>query len=414
MPKADSPTGFKPLKETALFSPFKLGPLDLEHRIVQAPLTRMRATKEEDGVFVPKELHVEYYSQRASKGGLQLTEATDIAKYASGYPGVPGVFSDSQIAGWKKVTDAVHAKGGYIFCQLWHTGRASPPSFRAGAPTVSSSDVPMEGSWLDGVACADHPPKPLTVEEIEGLTKTWAEAAKKAVGAGFDGIEIHGANGYLLDQFLHDNVNKRTDQYGGSIEGRSRFPLEVIQACSKAIGADRVGIRLSPYNYFQNTKDSNPNDHWEYLCEKIASLPQGERPAYVHMVEPRFDEVLDEQAKMDALAAYTTQGGKGVEAEATVKVKGNTLVNFRNILKKGGVKFIAAGGFNRDNAAPKVESGDADLVIFGRWFIANPDLPKRLAEGLELNQYDRDTFYGADPPQKGYTDYPFHVQTVAA
>ena len=131
-------------------------------------------------------------------------------------------------------------------------------------------------------------------------------------------------------------------------------------------------------------------------------------------VEPRFDEVLDEQAKMDALAAYTTQGGKGVEAEATVKVKGNTLVNFRNILRKGGVKFIAAGGFNRDNATPKVESGDADLIIFGRWFIANPDLPKRLAEGLELNQYDRDTFYGADPPQKGYTDYPFHVQTVAA
>jgi len=131
-------------------------------------------------------------------------------------------------------------------------------------------------------------------------------------------------------------------------------------------------------------------------------------------VEPRFDEVLDEQAKMDALAAYTTQGGKGVEAEATVKVKGNTLVNFRNILRKGGVKFIAAGGFNRDNATPKVESGDADLIIFGRWFIANPDLPKRLAEGLELNQYDRDTFYGADPPQKGYTDYPFHAQTAAA
>jgi 2,4-dienoyl-CoA reductase-like NADH-dependent reductase (Old Yellow Enzyme family) len=272
----------------------------------------------------------------------------------------------------------------------------------------------MEGNWLDGVACADHPPKPLTVEEIQDLTKTWAEAAKKAVEAGFDGIEIHGANGYLLDQFLHDNVNRRTDQYGGSIEGRSRFPLEVIQACSKAIGADRVGIRLSPYNYFQNTKDSNPNEHWEYLCEKIASLPEGEKPAYVHMVEPRFDEVLDEQAKMDALAAYTTKGGKGVEAEATVKVKGNTLVNFRNILQKGGVKFIAAGGFDRNNAAPKVESGDADLIIFGRWFIANPDLPKRLAEGLELNQYDRNTFYGADPPQKGYTDYPFYAQTMSA
>jgi 2,4-dienoyl-CoA reductase-like NADH-dependent reductase (Old Yellow Enzyme family) len=141
----------------------------------------------------------------------------------------------------------------------------------------------MEGSWLDGVACADHPPKPLTVEEIHGVTATWAEAAKKAIEAGFDGIEIHGANGYLLDQFLHDNVNKRTDLYGGSVEGRSRFPLEVIQACSKAIGAGRVGIRLSPYNYFQNTKDSNPSEHWEYLCKKIATLPAEERPAYVHM-----------------------------------------------------------------------------------------------------------------------------------
>ncbi|KAH4110348.1 hypothetical protein HBH70_121970 [Parastagonospora nodorum] len=413
MPKADSPSGFQPLKETALFSPFKLGAVNLEHRVVQAPLTRMRAVKESDGVFVPKDLHVKYYEQRASKGGLQLTEATDISHYASGYPGCPGVFSDSQLSGWKKVTDAVHVKGGYIFCQLWHTGRASPPSFRAGAPTVSSSDVPMEGSWLDGVACADHPPKPLTVDEIQGLVKAWGEAAKKARSAGFDGIEIHGANGYLLDQFLHDNVNKRTDAYGGSIEGRSRFPLEVIQECAKQIGADRVGIRLSPYNYFQNTKDSNPNAHWEYLCDKIASLPQDVRPAYVHMVEPRFDEVLDEQAKMDALAAYTSSAG--VEAEATVKAKGgNSLTRFRQVLSKGGVKFIAAGGFNRDNAAPKVQSGDADLIIFGRWFIANPDLPKRLAEGLELNAYDRNTFYGADPPEKGYVDYPFCEQTVAA
>ncbi|KAL6703055.1 hypothetical protein ACN47E_010262 [Coniothyrium glycines] len=414
MPKADSPAGFKPLKETSLFSPFKLGPLTLEHRIVQAPLTRMRASKESDGIFVPNELFVEYYGQRATKGGLQLTEATDIAHYASGYPGVPGVFSESQIAGWKKVTDAVHAKGGYIFVQLWHTGRASPPSFRAGAPTVSSSDIPMEGNWIDGVACADHPPKPLTVEEIQHWTKAWGEAAKKAIEAGFDGIEIHAANGYLLDQFLHDNVNKRTDQYGGSIEGRTRFPLEVIKECTKAIGADRVGIRLTPYNYFQNTKDSDPNTHWEYLCEKIASLPQDERPVYVHMVEPRFDEVLDEQAKLDALATYTSKGSAGVEAEATVKPKGSTLVTFRRILARGGVAFIAAGGFNRDNAAPKVEAGDADLIIFGRWFIANPDLPRRLADGLELNQYDRSTFYGADPPQKGYTDYPFYTEATAA
>ncbi|CAI6331448.1 unnamed protein product [Periconia digitata] len=407
MPKADTPPGFKPLKETALFTPFQLGPLKLEHRIVQAPLTRMRSTKESDGVTVPNDLVAEYYSQRASKGGLQLTEATDIFKYAGNYPGAPGLFTDSQVAAWKKVTDGVHAKGGYIFSQLWHTGRATPPSWRNGQQTVSSSNVPMTGKWMDGVSCEENPPRSLSIEEIHDITKQWGVAAKRAIEAGFDGIEIHGANGYLLDQFLHDNVNTRTDEYGGSIEGRAKFPLEVIKECSKAIGAGRVGIRLSPYNYFQDTKDSNPNKHWDALCEMIAALPENERPAYVHMVEPRFDEELDEQKKMDALSAYTSTAG--VEAEATIKPKHNTLNNFRNILRKSGIKFIAAGGFNRDNAVPKLDSNDADLIIFGRWFIANPDLPRRLAEGLELNAYDRDTFYGADPPQKGYTDYPVAV-----
>ncbi|KAF2636578.1 FMN-linked oxidoreductase [Massarina eburnea CBS 473.64] len=406
MPKADSPPGYRPLKDTSLFTPFKLGAITLDHRIVQAPLTRMRATKEADGVTVPNDLNVEYYTQRANKGGLQLTEATDIAKYAANYPGAPGLFTDSQVAAWKKITDGVHAKGGFIFSQLWHTGRASPPSYRGGAQTVSASEHPMTGKWLDGENCEDHPPRALTADEIHEITKQWGVAAKRAIEAGFDGIEIHAANGYLLDQFLHDNVNTRTDEYGGSIEKRVRFPLEVVQECAKAIGGEKVGIRLSPYNYFQDTKDSSPNEHWEYLCEKIAGLPENERPVYVHMVEPRFDEVLDEQKKMDALSAYTSSKS-GVEAEATIKSKTNTLNNFRNILAKGGVKFVAAGGFDRDNSVPKLDAGDADLIIFGRWFIANPDLPKRLAEGLELNAYDRDTFYGASPPSKGYVDYPF-------
>jgi 2,4-dienoyl-CoA reductase-like NADH-dependent reductase (Old Yellow Enzyme family) len=283
MPKADTPPGFKPLKDTVLFTPWKLGHLNLEHRIVQAPLTRMRSTKEEDAVTVPNDLNVEYYSQRATKGGLQLTEATDIHKYAGGYPGAPGIFTASQIAGWKKVTDAVHAKGGYIFCQLWHTGRASPKSFRGGQQAWSSSDIPMNGNYLDGTSCAENPPRPMTVDEIYATAKEWGAAAKRALEAGFDGVEIHGANGYLLDQFLHDNVNKRTDEYGGSIKNRTRFPLEVISETCKAIGADKVGIRLSPFNYFQDTKDSAPIEHWSYLCDKIASLPESERPAYVHM-----------------------------------------------------------------------------------------------------------------------------------
>lgn len=180
--------------------------------------------------------------------------------------------------------------------------------------------------------------------------------------------------------------------------------MEVIRAVCDAIGSHRVGIRLSPYNYFQDTKDSDPNAHWAHLCESIASLPKEQRPAYVHSVEPRFDEVLDEKAKMDALSAYNSD--KGVEAEATRKV-GHSLVPFRKILAKADVKFFAAGAYTRDNAVPKLEADDADAIVMGRWFIANPDLPRRLADGLPLTKYDRSTFYGATPPQKGYTDYAF-------
>lgn len=220
------------------------------------------------------------------------------------------------------------------------------------------------------------------------------------------------ANGYLLEQFLHDNVNKRTDAYGGSVENRCRFPLEVVQAVTTAVGADKVGIRLSPYNYFQDTRDSNPNAHWAYLCNQLATLPAENRVSYVHMVEPRFDEVLDEQKKMDALATYSKNAAEGVEAEVTAKGGVNSLIPFQRILAKGGVKFLSAGAFNRDNAEAKVASGDADAIVMGRWFISNPDLPKRLAEGLPLNAYDRSTFYGGNA--KGYTDYPFFEEKSSA
>ncbi|KAJ5408355.1 hypothetical protein N7509_002238 [Penicillium cosmopolitanum] len=374
-----------------LFQPLRLGALSLSHRVVQAPCTRMRSTKESEGVFVPNDLNVEYYSQRASAGGFMLTEATPISRYAAGYPGVPGIFTKSQIAGWKKVTDAVHAKGAYIYCQLWHVGRATVPSFIDGKQAVSSSDIPISGNGLDGTEYAALPPRPITVDEIQELVKEYAAAAKRAIEAGFDGVEVHGANGYLLDQFLHDNVNKRTDDYGGSIENRSRIVLEVLKSVAGAIGADRTGIRLSPYNYFQDTKDSNPNSHWLGLCSLIASLPNESRPSYVHMVEPRFDEVLDEEAKIGSLANDKP-----------------SLDVFRPTLKKGGIAFLAAGNFNAENAGPKLVTDGADAVVFGRWFIANPDLPRRLKEGLPLNPYDRTTFYGADPAEKGYTDYAFY------
>ncbi|KAG2421291.1 hypothetical protein HFD88_005265 [Aspergillus terreus] len=379
----------------SLFQPLRLGAVTLQHRVVQAPCTRMRSTKESDGVFVPNDLNVEYYGQRASAGGLMLTEATPISRYAAGYPGVPGIFTQSQIAGWKKVTDAVHAKGAFIFCQLWHVGRATVPSFLDGKQSVSSSSIPISGKALDGTEYAASPPKPLTAAEIEEVVQEYAAAAKRAMEAGFDGVEIHGANGYLLDQFLHDNVNTRTDEYGGSIKNRSRIVLDVIKAVTAAIGADRVGIRLSPYNYFQDTRDSDPQAHWLVLCSLIAALPVDSRPSYVHMVEPRFDEVLDEQAKMSSLPEGTAASKPSLDP-------------FRPVLKKGGIAFLTAGNFNAGNAGPKLVEDGADAIVFGRLFISNPDLPRRLQEKLPLNEYDRATFYGADPPEKGYTDYPFY------
>ncbi|KAJ5913531.1 hypothetical protein N7504_002414 [Penicillium tannophilum] len=374
-----------------LFQPLQLGAFSLQHRVVQAPCTRMRGTKESDGVFVPNDLMVEYYSQRASAGGLMITEGTPISRLAAGYPGVAGIFTPSQIAGWKKVTDAVHAKGGFILCQLWHVGRATCPSFLGGVQPIGASDIPISGNAMDGTAYAASPPRPMTVEDIQDIVKEHGAAAKRAMEAGFDGVEIHAANGYLLDQFLHDNVNNRTDDYGGSIEKRSRLIIETIKEVTAAVGADRVGIRLSPYNYFQDTRDSSPNTNWFALCSTIASLPAESKPTYVHMVEPRFDEVLDESAKIDSLC-----------------VEKPSLDVFRPVLKKGSVAFLAAGNFNTENAGPKILNDGADAVVFGRYFISNPDLPKRLKEGLPLNKYDRTTFYGADPAEKGYTDYPFY------
>jgi len=349
---------------------------------------------------------VEYYSQRASKGGFLLTEATPISRFAAGYPGVPGIFTQGQIASWKKVTDAVHAKGGFIYCQLWHVGRATVPSLLDGKDAVSSSDIPIKGKALTGEEYSATPPKAMTVEHIKAEVEEYAAAAKRAIEAGFDGVEIHAANGYLLDQFLHDNVNIRTDAYGGSIENRVRFPLEVIKAVTSAIGAERTGIRVSPFNYYQDTKDSDPMAHWAYLCEQIAALPTENRLAYVHSVEPRFDEVLTESQKFESLGAgkiTVKTAGAGASSDAP----SYSLTPFRKIVQKAGIKFLAAGHYNRDNALAPLEKDELDAVVFGKWFIANPDLPKRLAEGLPLNQYDRKTFYGADPPSKGYVDYPF-------
>lgn len=262
-----------------LFDPLQAGDLSLPNRVVLAPLTRTRA----GAGRVPNSLNADYYAQRAS-AGLILSEATSVDPMGVGYPDTPGIWSDAQVAGWQTVTRAVHAGGGRIMLQLWHVGRVSHPDHLDGRLPVAPSAIAPDGHV--SLLRPQRPyvtPRALEASEIPAIVEAYRKGAENAKRAGFDGVEIHGANGYLLEQFLHDNINDRTDAYGGSVENRCRFAMEVVEAVAAAIGADRTGIRLSPYNYFQGTKDSNPNEHWAYLCERLASLPEANRPAFVHM-----------------------------------------------------------------------------------------------------------------------------------
>lgn len=366
------------MPSSPLFQPVSLGALPLQHRVVMAPLTRMRATRPGDA---PHALNAEYYGQRASKGGLIVTEATDISEQARGYPGAPGIYSPEQIAGWRAVTDAVHAKGGVIVVQLWHTGRVSHTSMQpGGALPVSSSARPVTGMGHMDANLNPVPfetPRALERDEIPGIVESFAQAVRNAREAGFDGVELHSANGYLLDQFLQDNVNVRTDRYGGLVENRAHLLLEVVDACAAAWSADRIGVRLSPWGKFNDMGDSDPGALFDYVGRELGTRGL----AYLHVVEPRADQSSDVNAidhdAPDAAARVKAAFGAGV---------------------------ISAGGYVQDTAAAAIEEGRADVVAFGRLFIANPDLPERLRRNAPLNRYDRSTFYGGDA--KGYTDYP--------
>lgn len=360
-----------------LFQPTRLGALDLAHRVVMAPLTRMRSRQPGD---VPRALNAEYYGQRASKGGLIITEATDIAEQARGYPGAPGVYSAEQIEGWRQVTEAVHAKGGLIVLQIWHTGRVSHSSMQpGGAVPVAPSAVAAPGEHMDaaGNPVPFETPRALREDEIPGIIALFRQAAENAKAAGFDGVEVHSANGYLLDQFLQDGTNKREDRYGGPVENRARLLLEVVDAVSEVLRADRVGVRLSPWGKFGGMRDSDPGALFDHVTAELGTRGL----AYLHVVEPRADQNSDTNAldpnAPDAASRFKARFGGAV---------------------------IAAGGFTRDTAAKAVASGAADAVAFGRLFIANPDLPERFRRGAALNRYDRSTFYGGDA--RGYTDYP--------
>jgi N-ethylmaleimide reductase len=366
---------------STLFSPIKIGSYQLSHRVVMAPLTRMRS----DPGDIPSDLMVEYYSQRASKGGLIISEATPVSIRGYGYAGAPGIYSDRQLEGWRRVTDAVHAKGGRIFLQLWHVGRQSHTDLQPnGEPPVAPSAIAAEGYAYTGQGEVPFSmPRALALEEIPGIIEEFRAGADRALRAGFDGVEIHGANGYLPDQFLQDGTNKRTDEYGGSIENRARFLLEVTQAAISVWGADRVGVRIAPSGTYGSMSDSNPAATFGYVVTELDRLGI----AYLHVVEPRI---------------------KGIEEIA----KGQAPIAAQHLRRKFSRTLIAAGGFTGESAAAIVAAGDADLVAFGRQFISNPDLPERIRRDLPLSRYDRSTFYGGDG--RGYIDYPTHADLAPA
>ncbi|TAQ91364.1 hypothetical protein B7494_g280 [Chlorociboria aeruginascens] len=360
-----------------LFTPLKVGANTLQHRVVMAPLTRHRA----DDDHVPLPMVAEYYSQRASvRGTLLISEATLISPRAGGYENVPGIWSAAQIQSWKKVTDAVHQKQSFIYLQLWNLGRAASPAVLEpeGFKVVGASAIPID---------AEHAvPTPLTEDEIHGFIADYAQAAKNAIEAGFDGVEIHGANGYLIDQFLQDVTNKRTDAWGGSIEKRARFAVEVAQAVVGAVGASRTAMRLSPWSRFQSMGMADPVPQFSYLVEELKKLPL----AYLHVVESR--------------------------AQGNMSFERTELVQFMaKIWGKTSPLFIA-GGLTPDLARKAVDEefveNDA-AAVFGRHFLANPDLPFRIQKGIELAPHDRSTFYTPMSP-KGYLDYPFSKEFLAA
>lgn len=355
-----------------LLTPYKMGQFHLSHRVVLAPLTRQRSYGN-----VPQPHAAVYYSQRATKGGLLITEATGVSDTAQGYSDTPGVWTPEHVEAWKPIVDAVHAKGALFFCQLWHVGRVSTYEYQPnGQAPISSTDrkVPPQMSH-DGRLEEFSPPRRLTKEEIPQIVDDFRKAARNAIEAGFDGVEIHGANGYIIEQFLKDSANDRTDEYGGSIENRCRFALEVVDAVVKEVGGHRVGIRLSPFTDYMDCHDSDPHA----LALHVVTKLNDHGLLYCHMIEPRM-ALVDGRRQIP-----------------------HRLLPFREAFKG---TFVANGGYDREEGNKVVGEGYTDLVAFGRHFLANPDLPKRLELDAPLNKYNRMTFYTSDPVV-GYTDYPF-------
>ncbi|KAG9191733.1 NADPH2 dehydrogenase [Alternaria panax] len=350
-----------------LFQPLKVGTMELKNRIAMAPLTRFRANDNHE--ILP--MAAQYYGQRAVvPGTLLITEATLVSKQSGGYPNIPGIYTQPQIDAWKPVTKAVHEKGSYIYLQIWALGRTANKDFaQANGITIKSSSPTPLG---EGYAT----PKEMTVEDIKQSVSDYAQAAKNAIEAGFDGVEIHAANGYLIDQFLQDTCNKRTDSYGGSVENRSRFAVEVTQAVSEAVGADKIGIRLSPFSKFQGMKMKDPLPQFTDIMKRLDAF----NLAYLHIIK-----------------AHVSENGD---------YEGDDSLN--PLLPHYSGKLLIAGGLKAEDAKRLVEEHkDRDVVaVFGRYFISTPDLVFRAEKGIEFAPYDRDTFY-VPKSEKGYIDYPY-------
>jgi N-ethylmaleimide reductase len=362
-----------------LFSPIRIGAIDLSRRVVLAPLTRMRADMPGN---VPGDLMSRYYEQRASEGGLMITEATFTSPAGNGGYASPGIFTDAQVVGWRKVVDAVHANGARILLQLWHVGRQSHVDLQPNgqAPVAPSAIQAEVRALLANGPAPGSMPRAIELSEIPSLVDEFRTAAERDRAAGFDGVEVHGANGYLIDQFLQDNSNRRTDAYGGSVANRTRFLLEVVEAVTSVWGSDRVGVRIGPSNKFGGMGDSSPDVTFAYLARALARFGL----AYLHVIEPRVTGNVSEDDKPPTAAGL-----------------------LRPLF---GGPVIAAGGFNAEGADAILTTGDADLVAFGRDFLSNPDLPERMRRGLPLNPYDRTTFYYGGT--KGYVDYPPYEATL--
>ncbi|KAF5809096.1 putative 12-oxophytodienoate reductase [Helianthus annuus] len=397
--------------EISLLTPYKMGKFELSHRVVLAPLTRQRCLG-----YVPQPPMILYYSQRTSKGGFLIAEAAGVSDISQTSPEMPGIWTKEQVEGWKPIVDAVHSKGRIFFCQLIHVGRVldtgnavsqNMKALRARLRQHSLDRVGLGASVWEAItvntfliyafklvpngkspvsssnkklAYQQRSPKKLTTQEIPLVVDDFRVAARNAIEAGFDGVEIHGAHGYLIDQFLKDEINDRTDEYGGSLENRCRFALEVVDAVMKEIGGDKVGIRLSPFANYSESGDSNPETLGLYMAESLNEF----KILYCHMVEPRMKSVFE---KVDCL---------------------DSLVPMRKAFKG---TFISAGGYGREDGNKAVAENRTDLVAYGRLFLANPDLPKRFELNAPLNKYDRSTFYTRDPVV-GYTDYPFLETTI--